>query len=192
MKKLTVCVLTLVLLGLAAGCGSLHSSGRSTAKSPWPDFSAAKAAFDRIEPGQTTMAELRTLGFDPYTNPNVRILNYLDIQNRFLPNPSVRQEDLPAPVRASLAAQEKSVAYELDLTVLNSQRYGNLLLDVFAFNRKTHETGWNFKALILLNHDKVLYKLWSGQPNVDRLDQRKKPLGPFQEINSAASLSVIP
>lgn len=192
MKRTLLLPGALVALLLTAGCGSLHSSGRSTAKSPWPDFAAAKAAFDRIEPGQTSTDELRTLGFDPYTNPNVRILNYLDIQNRFLPNQSIRLADLPAPVRQSLAAQEKSVAYELDLTVVNSQRYGNLFLDVFAFNRKTHETGWNFKALVLLNHDKVLYKLWSGQPNVDRFEQKKKPLGPFQEINSAANLSVIP
>lgn len=192
MKKLPFLLGALAAVWLTTGCASMHSSGRSTAKSPWPDFAAAKAAFDRIEPGRTTLAELRTLGFDPYTNPNVRILNYLDIQNRFLPNQSVRLEDLPAPVRQSLAAQEQSVAYELDLTVISSQRYGNLFLDVFAFNRKTHETGWNFKALVLLNHDQVLYKLWSGQPNVDRFEQKKRPLGPFQEINSAAGLSVVP
>lgn len=192
MKRLLLMSLAITSLLFATGCGSLHPSGRSTAKSPWMDFASAKSAFDRIDPGHTTMAELRTLGFDPYSNPNVRILNYLDIQNRFLPNQSVRLEDLPAPVRQSLDAKEKSVAYELDLTVLNTQRYGNLFLDVFAFNRKTHETGWNFKALVLLNHDKVLYKLWSGQPNVDRYEQKKKPLGPFQEINSAANLSVIP
>lgn len=185
MKLITLHLCALAML-LTAGCASMHSSGNSVAKSPWPDFAAAKAAFDRIEPGQTTIAELRTLGFDPYTNPNVRILNYLDIQNRFLPNQSVRVEDLPAPVRQSLAAQNRSVAYELDLTVVNSKRYGNLTLDVLGFNRKTHETGWNFKALILLNHDKVLYKLWSGQPNVDRVEQKKKPLGPLQELDGTA------
>lgn len=192
MKRLLYLFGALLALLLSIGCGSLHSSGRSIPKSPWPDFAAAKAAFDRIEPGRTTVLELRALGFDPYTNPNVRILNYLDIQHRFLPNQSVRLDDLPAPVRQSLAAQEKSLAYELDLSVVSSQRFGNLVLDVFAFNRKTHETGWNFKALVLLNHDKVLYKLWSGQPNVDRFEQKKKPLGPLQEINSAANLSVIP
>lgn len=192
MKSRTLLVLAIATQFFATGCGSLHPSGRSTAKSPWMDFASAKAAFDRVDPGRTTIAELRTLGFDPYTNPNVRILNYLDIQNRFLPNQSVRMESLPAPVRQSLDAKERSVAYELDLNVVNSQRYGNLFLDVFAFNRKTHETGWNFKALILLDNEKVLYKLWSGQPNVDRYEQKKRPLGPLQEINSAANISVIP
>jgi hypothetical protein len=79
----------------------------------------------------------------------------------------------------------------LDLTVVTSQRYGNLALDMLAFNRKTHETGWNFKALILLNHDKVLYKLWSGQPNLDRYEQKKKPLGPLQELDATARSMVV-
>ncbi len=192
MKKFLLLLGALMALLLCAGCASMHASGRNTTKSPWLDFPEAKAAFDLIEPGQTTIEELRALGFDPFSNPNVRILNYLDIQNRFLPNQSVRWETLPGPVRQSLDAKEKSLAYELDLTVLNSQRYGNLLLDMFSFNRKTHETGWNFKALVLLNHDKVIYKLWSGQPHVDRYDQKKKPLGPFQEIGVTTGFSIMP
>ncbi len=191
MKLITLLLGALAML-FTTGCASLHSSGHSIAKSPWPDFDAAKAAFDSITPGQTTIAELRTLGFDPYTNSNVRILNYLDILNRFLPNPSIRMEDLPAPVRQSLDAKEESRAYELDVTVLYNQRYGNLFLDMFSFNRKNHETGWNFKALVLLNHDKVTYKLWSGQPHSERFDQTKKPLGPFQEIGVATGFSIMP
>lgn len=189
----TIFRFVVVLLGLVfvTGCASMLASGQRSAKAAWPDFAGAKAAFDRIVPGQTTIAELRELGFDPYQNPNVRVLNYLDIQNRFLPTPSIRLEDLPAPVRQSLDAKEQSLAYELDLNVVSSQRYGNLVLDMLAFNRKTHETGWNFKALILLNHDKVLYKLWSGQPHLDRLEQKKQPLGPFQELEGAARLSVL-
>lgn len=93
---------------------------------------------------------------------------------------------MPASVRHSIDAKEASVAYDLDLSVINSQRFGNLALDILAFNRKTHETGWNFKALILLNHDKVLYKLWSGQPKMDRVEQKKKPLGSLQELDGTA------
>lgn len=188
MKRILPLLGALTMLLLGAGCASMHASSRNITKSPWADFAAAKAAFDYIVPGETTIAELRTLGFDPYSNPNVKILNYLDIQSRFLPNQSVRLEDLPEPVRHALEAKEKSVAYELDVTTSRHQRYGNLCLDVFSFNRKTHETGWNFKALVLLNQNKALYKLWSGQPNVDKFDQKKKPLGPLQEINLVVPL----
>ncbi len=192
MKRILFLLGALAALFYTTGCASMHASGKTTTISPWTNFVSAKAAFDSIAPDRTTVGELHELGFNPYLNPNVRILNYLDIQGRFLPNQSVRMEDLPGPVRQSLSAQDKSVAYELELSVVNSQRYGNLCLDVFAFNRKTKETGWNFKALFLLSDGKVVYKLWSGQPNVDRFDQKKRPLGPFQEINAAASISVLP
>ncbi len=192
MKSILVFLGALAVLIHTTGCASMHASGKNTTISPWTNFVSAKAAFDSIAPDRTTLTELHALGFNPYENPNVRILNYLDIQSRFLPNQSVRMEDLPGPVRQALSAQDKSVAYELDLNVANSQRYGNLFLDVFAFNRKTKETGWNFKALVLMGDGKVLYKLWSGQPNVDRFDQKKRPLGPFQEINASANISVLP
>lgn len=184
-SRVFLCSVVAALALLQAGCASLFTSGRNTVKSQWASFDSTKAAFDEIEPGHTTKEDLGCMGFDPYQNSNVRILTYLDIMNRFVPNNSVALEDLPEPVRACLEAQEKSQAYELETSDQHSKRYGNLFLDVFAFNRKTRETGWNFKALILLNEDKVVYKLWSGQPLVERYEQKKKPLGPLQEMEGA-------
>ena len=54
---------------------------------------------------------------------------------------------------------------------------------MLAFNRKTRKTGWNFNALIVLNRGKVVYKLWSGEPNLERYETKKKPLGPLQELD---------
>jgi len=189
MKTSRVFLLSVVtaLALLQAGCSSMFTSGRNTVKSQWATFDATKAAFDQIEPGNTSKDDLACLGFDPYLNSNVRILTYLDIMNRFLPNNSLRMEDLPMPVQHCLAAQEKALAYEMETSDQKNKRYGNLFLDVFAFNRKTHETGWNFKALILINEDKVVYKLWSGQPMVERYEQKKKPLGPLQELEGSIS-----
>ncbi len=182
-KKLFLLFLT-VLVPLTTGCRSLFSSGSNTVKSPWKDFAEAKAAFDQIIPGQTTTNELERLGFDPFSSPNVRILTYLDVTSRFLPNNSIQKADLPESVRDCLEAKDNCQAYELDLTVIRSKRYGNLFLDIFGFNRKTRETGWNFKALIVLNRGKVVYKLWSGEPNLERYETKKKPLGPLQELDS--------
>lgn len=182
---------TVIFLGLLTlsqtGCTSMFTSGKNSVKSSWNSFDETKIAFDQIQPGNTVKDELTCLGFDPYYDPNVRILTYLDIMNRFLPNNSVQLKDLPLPVQQCLAAQDKAQAYELEINDSNSKRYGNLFLDVFAFNRKTRETGWNFKALILLNDDVVVYKLWSGQPMVERYDQKKKPLGPLQEMEGSIS-----
>src|SRR6266496_1980153 len=182
-KKLFLLFLT-VLVPLTTGCRSLFSSGSNTVKSPWKDFAEAKAAFDQIIPGQTTTNELERLGFNPFSSPNVRILTYLDVIGRFLPNNSIQKTDLPESVRDCLEAKDSCQAYELDLTVTRSKRYGNLFLDIFAFNRKTRETGWNFKALIVLNRGTVVYKLWSGEPRLERYETKKRPLVPLQELES--------
>ena len=62
-------------------------------------------AFDQIIPGQTTTDELECLGFDPFSNANVRILTYLDVIGRFLPNNSIQKTDLPVSVRDCLEAK---------------------------------------------------------------------------------------
>lgn len=114
--------------------------------------------------------------------PNVHVLNYIDVINRFMPNPSITKADLPEPVRQSLEHKERTTAYELDLSNIRTKRSGNLFLDMTSFKRVTHTTGWRFKALLLVEGDKVVYKISSSDPSVDDLDKKVKPLGPFQEI----------
>ena len=187
-------LLLLGVVGLTAalggGCASLFSSGAKATVSTWNNFDEARAAFERIDPGKTTVTQLRALGFDPYSQPSVRILTYLDIVQHFIPNNSITLEDLPPPVRDCIRAQEMASAYHVDITVTRSQRHGNLFLDIFSFRRRTRETGWNFKALILINHDVVVYKLWSGQPHLESAEDRKRPLGPLQEIDATIRVPV--
>ena len=182
MKKSLLLFLT-ALVVLTAGCRSLFTSGSNSVKSPWKDFAEARTAFDQIVPGQTTTNELACLGLDPFSSPNVKILTYLDVINRFLPNNSIQKADLPESVRDCLEAKNDCQAYELDLTVTQNKRYGNLFLDIFGFNRKTREVGWKFNALIVLNRGTVVYKLWSGEPNLESYETKKKPLGPLQELD---------
>ena len=124
------------------------------------------------------------MGFDPHQTPNVKILTYLDIIQRFIPNASITLNDLQEDVRACIESKDCCHAYELDLEMTDSKRYGNLVLDMFGFNRKTKTTGWTFKALIIVKDDVVAYKLRSGEPNVDKLEKKTKPLGPLQEIDN--------
>ena len=182
MKKWLLLVLT-AFVPVTTGCRSLFASGSSTVKSPWKDFAEAKTSFDQITPGQSTTEELEYLGFDPFSNPNVKILKYLDGTSRFLPNNSIQKADLPEPVRAGLEDKSDCQSYDLGLTVTRRKRYGNLFLDMFAFNRETRETGWNFKALIVLNRGMAVYKLWSGEPKLERYETKKEPLGPLQELD---------
>ena len=60
------------------------------------------------------------------------------------------------------------------------------MLDLFGFRRKTKISGWEFKAIIVLKNDLVVYKISGGKPKVDELLDEKKPLGPLQNIGTNA------
>lgn len=184
MKAFTMCLLYLALVLTTTGCKSLFSSTSQRARTPWQNFEEAQGAYDKVIPHKTTLTELKTMGFDPLTTPNVKILTYLDIIQRFIPNSSITLQDLQPDVRDCIESKDCCHAYEMDLDLTDSKRYGNLALDVFGFNRKTRTTGWRFKALVIVKDDVVAYKLRSGEPNVNRLEQKKKPLGPLQEMDN--------
>ncbi|HEY1172561.1 MAG TPA: hypothetical protein VGH19_14420 [Verrucomicrobiae bacterium] len=167
---------------LQTGCKSMSAKGRANTEMKWKTFEAAKNDFDQIKVNATMTEDLVYLGFHPCGNPNVRVLTYLDVMNRFVPNGSVKMEDVPPPVRDFIAAQEKGCAYEVEVIDERSKRYGNLLLDVFSFDRKTCYQGWNFKALVLVKDDTVVYTMWSGQPKTERHERKTRPLGPVQEL----------
>ena len=99
-----------------------------------------------------------------------------------IPNQSITKDDLQRDVRNCIEAKDCCRAYELDVNINQGRRYGNLALDVFGFQKKNHITGWTFKGLIIVQDNVVVYKLHSGQPNVDKFEQKTKPLGPFQDL----------
>lgn len=183
--KWSVC-LFLSLTLLLSSCGSSLPKGEMKTKSPWETFEQAKASYDNILLDRTTTADLQELGFDPYNTPNVRILSYLDILQRFNPNNSVKNEDLPPTVRGCLASREACLAYEASPSYSSSERVGNVVLDLLKFKRERVVTGWSFNALIVIDHSVVVYKIWNGVPMIDQKTTRKNPLGPLQ--NSAGSM----
>ena len=184
MKAFAMCLLYLALVLTTTGCKALFSSTSQRARTPWQNFDEAQSAYDKVVPHKTTVSELKTMGFDPMTTPNVKILTYLDLIQRFIPNASITFDDLQPDVRACIESKDCCHAYEMDLDLTDNKRFGNLALDVFGFNRKTKTTGWTFKALIIVKDDVVAYKIRSGEPNVDRLEQKTKPLGPLQEMDN--------
>ena len=175
---------------LTTGCKSLFPSSSSTEQSRWHSYDQMEASFAKIIPYHTDISGLRLLGFHPADSPNVKVLTYVDIAQIFLPNPGSRREDLPDAVRGCLDAREHSYAYLIDLRNTSSRRYGNLFLDVLGFKRKTHEEGWEFKGLILIKDDLVVYKLASGEPKISSDQKQTHPLGPLQEMDRAV-LNVI-
>ena len=184
MKAFAMCLLYLALVLTTTGCRALFSSASQRSRTPWQNFDEAQAAYDKVVPHKTTLAELKTLGFDPISTPNVKILTYLDLIQRFIPNASISLKDLQPDVRDCIESKDCCHAYEMDLDMTNNKRFGNLALDMFGFDRRTKTSGWTFKALIIVKDDVVAYKIRSGEPNVDRIERRTKPLGPLQELDN--------
>jgi hypothetical protein len=172
----------LLFVTLLTGCSSLLPRVENTTESPWHSFEDAQEDFEKIIPGQTTISELKELGFDPYISPNVSLINYLDLIQHFIPNSSIEMEDLPPSVQACLYEKEACYGYVIEPSVIHSKRYGNAALDVLNFKKLTQVSGWRFKALLVLKKDLVVYKLAGGEPNVLKFEKKNNPLGPLQDI----------
>lgn len=181
---LTLRLTFLALVLLTTGCKSMFPTEDAKTKAKWRSYDEAQAGFDKIIPHQTTLEHLKEMGYDPHATPNVKILTYLDLIERFIPNASITKDDLHKDVRDCIEAKDSCKAYELNLLVSHSKRYGNLFLDIFGFKKKTRITGWNFKALLIANDDVITYKILSGVPLVDRYEKKVKPLGPLQDLES--------
>jgi hypothetical protein len=130
-----------VLASVLLGCANALPTSENLTKSPWATFDEVKAAYDKVEPGRTSADTLRAMGFDPYTSPNVRVLNYLDVMRHFLSSDTIRVNDLHPAVQACIHAREACSAYSLSLEHLHRERKGSAMLDLFNFRRQTHETG---------------------------------------------------
>ncbi len=180
-RPVLICGLCIILLG-GSGCSSSAylPSARETVQSPWQDFNDVKASFDQIIPYQTNAQELKAMGFDPFTTPNMQMINYLDITQRFMPNQSIKKEDLDQGLQHCLNERDRCHAYEVNLRQMKQDRYGNVFFDLFNFRRKNKLTGWEFKAIIVMQDDLVVYKLWSGKPKIDENRDHKNPFGPLQ------------
>ncbi len=163
---------------LLQGCASLLPSSKEVTKSRWNSFDEAKAAYDKIMPNTTTLEDLKNLGFNPETTPNITILNYLEVAKAVQP---IRKEDLEPGLAVCLDAKEKCRAYEFELKNINGKRYGNFWLDLLNFRRNIHLTGWRFNSLIVAVDGTVTYKVWSGNPHTDATVEQKNPLGPLQD-----------
>jgi len=62
--RLAVRLILVLVATLAAGCASLLPQSISETEAPWKTFEDVKRTFDAIEPGRTTLQELKEAGYD--------------------------------------------------------------------------------------------------------------------------------
>jgi hypothetical protein len=169
--------------GLAAGCADLLPKSTAEVTSGWHSFDEARAAIERIEPGKSTMTDLRELGIDPYASTNVQLLTFSDISLRFPVN--MAHDRLDAGLRQCLEAGKACTGYSINVRDVKRDRVGGFWKDTLGFKRVVDVYGWTFNALVLLVGDQVVYTLYGGQPNLREQEITRQPLGPVQNFGDS-------
>jgi hypothetical protein len=163
-----------------AGCAGLLPNTQQESKAPWHSYADAQEMFDNVVPGKTTLAELKALAIDPGLTPNIAVLGHADMLRRLIPIAPTDIRLLDPGLQQCISAAEPCFAYEIDQTHSDRQRVGNFWLDFLNFKRMVNVSGWQFNAIFVIKNDTVIYKLWSGKPNIHQVEEEHNPLGPFQ------------
>jgi len=177
------CIATMSL-GLISCTGLLPKANQETL-TPWHSYAEAQAMFAKIIPRQTTVDDLRVLGIDAEKSTNVALLSHADLLRRIIATSSIDIRLLDQGLQECIAADQRCYAYEIEQSRMDRKRYGNFWLDILGFHRKTDVSGWQFDAIIVFKDNMVIYKLWSGKPNIHQHEEERSPLGPFQGIGSS-------
>lgn len=168
-----------VAAALAGGCAQLLPKASSEVSSPWISFEQARDTVERIVPGQTTVADLRAMGIDPYASANVQLLSFSDVLLRF-PNAG-SLDRLDTGLRQCLEAGKGCTGLAITARDTRRDRVGNFWADALSFKRVVDVTGWSFNAIILMVEDRAVYTLYGGQPHLREQEVTRQPLGPLQD-----------
>jgi hypothetical protein len=169
------------------GCGGLgllpHETKAST--NSFQSYEQVQSAYTDVVPGQTRLTDLPKLGFDTATTPNVEVLSYLGVIERFLPRSTMSFDHLAPPVQACIESQDRCSAFVFHPQHVESRRMGNIVLDLLGFERRTVASGWTAEVVLLMQDGHVAYKLMSGRPRVEDTHDEITPLGPLQDIGNS-------
>jgi hypothetical protein len=169
------------------GCGGLGLLPYQTdiKNTNFRSYGAVQTAYETITPGLTRESDLTKIGFDATGSPNVEILSYLGVIERFMPRDSIKFDELDPAVRACIEARDSCSAYVFRPERLHQEREGNWLLDVLGFERTTINYGWSAEVVLLIQDGRVAYKVMSGKPNIHDYHDLVHPLGPLQDLSGA-------
>ena len=181
--RLILCVLAGAALG---ACTSLLPRASSDAGTGFASFEEARLAAERIVPLKTRIQALGDLGFDIERGQNVTLIPYPEIVVRLTPHPGVPINLLDPGIRQCIDIQRACRGYVLRFEREDRKREGGFWLDFFNVYRTTRLTGWRFEALIVVSDEMVLFRNFSGQPRIERVERQRNPLGPFQPAGEGA------
>jgi len=177
--KFTIIFIVGLTLALA-GCTSLLPHSTQEVTTPWKSYSEAQATFDKIKPENTSLSDLKKLGYDPAQTTNISILNHADLIRRLVGTGAFDIDLIDGALHACLSSKSTCFAYELEQTFTDKKRIGNFWLDFLNFDKQTDISGWQFDAIVVLSNNMVVYKQWSGKPSTHQFERERNPLGPLQ------------
>jgi len=175
-------IFIVLALAMALGACTVLPHGDRKVISKWEDFDQAMQAYEQVQPHVTRLQELDSLGFSPKAQPNVRILNHTDLAERLISVSARYIDALDKGLQQCLLSGDSCYGYEIELRVTHDQRQGNVLADMLNFKREVETRGWEFNALIVLVDELVVYKSWSGTPELHEQKSSVNPLGPLQGV----------
>ena len=165
------------------GCGGILLPSQSEiGDSKFSTYAEVNSAFSQIALHHSSISDLADLGFDAQHTPNVAVLSYLEIVERFMPNSSMAFDKLDPAVQDCIMARSACQGYVFKVEHREFQRSGSLFLDIFGFEHTTTESGWTAQVLVLVQDGRVTHKLLSGEPNVRIVREDMQPLGPMQNL----------
>jgi len=189
-RSVQTCAVLLLMLILLGACSTWLPAVHREVSNPWTDFASVKRSFDHITPFQTSMDQVRALGFDPDKTPNVQMLNQAQVIEAVLPSPLQERSTVPRGVLQCMQAGSACVAYAMTPSRIAQRRVGNFVLDFFNFHRQIVTTGWKFSALIVVIDQQVVYTQWSGEPQIHTTIDRNIPLGPLQNFDESLGIGM--
>jgi len=188
MKNSILFLAAVFVLFMLYGCTAFLPRSKEVVRVPWGSYQEVQAAYDMVAPNETTVNQLKKIGFDIYSTPNIKILNYIDIAST---TQNIKYEDLSVGVAQCIKVRENCRGYQFEPKVKINQRVGNFWLDVFNFRKISKATGWRFKAVFLVINDVVVDKFWNGDPKILEDNDEITPLGPLQSAGNMV-LRLIP
>jgi hypothetical protein len=171
------------------GCGGLGLLPRQTEvkNTSFRSYDAVETAYRTITPGTTRQTDLSQVGFDASQSPNVEILSYLGVIEKFMPHDSIKFDALDPAVRNCIEARGGCSAYVFRLARMHRERTGNWLLDILGFRRATMTQGWSAEVMLLVQDERVVYKVISGRPHIQDFNDNVQPLGPLQDLGGTVT-----
>lgn len=171
------------------GCGGLGLLPHETkaSQNSFVTYEQVQSAYTDVVPGQTRLTDLPKLGFDTATTPNVEVLSYLGVIERFMPRSTMSFDRLAPQVQSCIESQDRCSAFVFRPQHVESRRTGNLFLDLLGFQRQTVDTGWSAEVVLLMQDGHVAYKLMSGRPRIEDMRDQVSPLGPLQDIGNTVT-----